>query len=42
MGADYNRADREATARLAERQRLEKFDLPSRRTLSATLSLAVV
>jgi hypothetical protein len=28
MGADYNRIDREATARLAERQRLEKFDLP--------------
>ena len=28
MGADYNKADREATARLAERQRLEKFGPP--------------
>jgi hypothetical protein len=27
-GADYNKADREATARLAERQRLERIDPP--------------
>jgi hypothetical protein len=27
-GADFNKADREATARLAERQRLERIDPP--------------
>jgi hypothetical protein len=27
-GADYNKADREAAARLVERQRLEKIDPP--------------
>jgi hypothetical protein len=30
-GADYNKADREATARLAERQRLERIDPPIRK-----------
>src|ERR1035437_11097452 len=38
----YNKADREATARLAERQRLEEIDPPIQKTRSATPSSGAV